>query len=63
MSDFRFSDFDERYGVRMADGPLGGLLARAVIIAGKDGKAAYAELAPEVTREPYYDKAGEDVRQ
>ncbi len=23
LSDFRFSDFDESYGVRMADGPLG----------------------------------------
>ena len=30
LSDFRFSDFDENYGVRMADGPLSGLLARAV---------------------------------
>ena len=47
----------------MADGPLGGLLVRAVIIAGKDGKAAYAELVPEVAREPDYDKAVEDVRQ
>lgn len=28
LSDFRFSDFDENYGVRMADGPLAGLLAR-----------------------------------
>ena len=28
LSDFRFSDFDESYGVRMADGPLAGLLAR-----------------------------------
>ena len=30
LSDFRFSDFDENYGVRMADGPLSGLLARAL---------------------------------
>lgn len=63
MSDFRFSDFDESYGVRMADGPLGGLLSRVVIIVGKDGKAAYAGLVPEVTREPDYDKAVEDVKQ
>lgn len=47
----------------MADGPLGGLLARTVIILGKDGKAAYAELVPEVAREPDYDEAVEDVRQ
>lgn len=47
----------------MADGPLGGLLSRVVIIVGKDGKAAYAGLVPEVTREPDYDKAVEDVKQ
>ena len=57
LSDFRFSDFDESYGVRMADGPLAGLLARAVVVIGKDGKIAYTELVPEITQEPDYDKA------
>lgn len=57
LSDFRFSDFDENYGVRMADGPLNGLLARAVVVIGKDGKIAYTELVPEITQEPDYDKA------
>ena len=62
LSDFRFSDFDENYGVRMADGPLSGLLARAVIVVGKDGKIAYTELVPEITQEPDYDKAIEAVK-
>ena len=62
LSDFRFSDFDESYGVRMADGPLGGLLARAVVIIGKDGKVMYTELVPEITQEPDYDKAIEAVK-
>ena len=57
LSDFRYSDFDESYGVRMADGPLAGLLARSVVVIGKDGKIAYTELVPEVTQEPDYDKA------
>mgnify|MGYP002474610953 CR=1 FL=1 len=57
LSDFRFSDFDESYGVRMADGPLAGLLARVVVVIGKDGKIAYTELVPEITQEPNYDKA------
>lgn len=57
LSDFRFSDFDENYGVRMTDGPLSGLLARAVVVVGKDGKVAYAELVPEITQEPDYEKA------
>ena len=41
----------------MADGPLAGLLARAVVVIGKDGKIAYTELAPDITQEPNYDKA------
>ena len=57
LSDFRVSDFDESYGVRMADGPLAGLLARAVVVIGKDGKVAYTELVPEITQEPDYEKA------
>lgn len=57
LSDFRFSDFDENYGVRMADGPLAGLLARAVVVIGKNGKVVYTELVPEITQEPDYDKA------
>ncbi|MDR0893454.1 MAG: thiol peroxidase [Mediterranea sp.] len=57
LSDFRFTDFDESYGLRMADGPLAGLLARAVVVIGKDGKVAYTELVPEIGQEPDYDKA------
>ncbi len=57
LSDFRTSDFDESYGVLMSDGPLAGLLARAVVIIGKDGKVAYTELVPEITQEPNYEKA------
>lgn len=57
LSDFRMTDFDENYGVRMLDGPLAGLLARAVVVIGKDGKIAYTELVPEITQEPDYEKA------
>lgn len=57
LSDFRPSAFDEAYGVLMADGPLAGLLARSVVVIGKDGKIAYVELVPEITKEPDYDKA------
>lgn len=62
LSDFRFSDFDENYGVLMGDGPLAGLLARAVVIIGKDGRVAYTELVPEITQEPNYEKALEAVK-
>ena len=46
----------------MADGPLAGLLARAVVIIGKDGRVAYTELVPEITQEPDYDKALEVLK-
>jgi thiol peroxidase len=57
LSDFRYSDFDEMYGLRMADGPLAGLLARSVVVVGTDGKVKYTELVPEIKQEPNYDKA------
>ncbi len=35
LSDFRFSDFDESYGVRMADGAIGTDFAHAMMMNGK----------------------------
>ena len=57
LSDFRASDFDQKYGVLMADGPLKGLLARAVAVINREGKIVYTELVPEITQEPNYEKA------
>lgn len=57
LSDFRYSDFDEVYGIRMTSGPLAGLLARAVVVIDEKGIVKYAELVPEITQEPDYDKA------
>jgi len=55
-SAFRDS-FGEDYGVTIADGPMAGLLARAVVVIGSDGNVAYAELVPEIAQEPNYDAA------
>lgn len=49
LPDFHSSDFDEGCGVRVADGPLTGLLARAIVVIGKDGRIIYTELIPEIT--------------
>lgn len=58
LSDFRYtSDFAKEYGVLMTDGPLAGLLARAVVIINPEGKIIYTELVPEITQEPNYDAA------
>lgn len=57
LSAFRSPDFDERYGVLMIDGPLRGLLARAVLVVDESGQVVYHELVPEITQEPDYDAA------
>ncbi|WP_203801323.1 thiol peroxidase [Mycobacterium heckeshornense] len=51
------SSFGEDYGVTITDGPMAGLLARAVVVIGADGNIAYEELVPEIATEPNYDAA------
>ena len=55
-SAFRDS-FGEDYGITMVDGPMAGLLGRAVVVTGADGNVAYTELVPEIGQEPDYDAA------
>ena len=56
LSDFRNnSSFGEAYGVLMKDGPLQGLLARAVVVINPQGEVIYSELVPEITQEPNYE--------
>jgi len=56
LSDFRNnSSFGEAYGVLMKDGPLQGLLARAVVVINPQGEIIYSELVPEITQEPNYE--------
>lgn len=49
--------FGQSYGVSIVDGPMAGLLARAVVVVGADGTVAYTELVPEIAQEPDYDAA------
>lgn len=51
------SSFGEDYGVTLKDGPMAGLLARAIVVVGPDGKVTYTELVPEIAQEPNYDAA------
>ena len=60
-SDFR-GGFDRVYGVLMTDGPLAGLLARAVVVVDTDGRIVYSQLVPEIGEEPDYDQAVEAVK-
>ncbi len=51
------SSFGEDYGVTQADGPMAGLLARAVVVLDENGQVLHAQLVPEITTEPDYDAA------
>ena len=63
LSDFRSPEFVKNYGVPICDGPLGGLMSRAVIVINEAGSVIYTEQVSEVTQEPDYDKALESLKQ
>ena len=56
-SEFRDHAFGDTFGVRMVDGPLRGLLARAVVVLDESGTVIHSELVPEIASEPDYDAA------
>jgi thioredoxin-dependent peroxiredoxin len=49
--------FGQDYGITITDGPMAGLLGRAVVVIGSDGNVSYTELVPEIAQEPDYDAA------
>lgn len=56
LSVFR-SQFGADYNVTIADGPLAGLLSRALVIVDEKGSVLYTEQVPEITQEPDYQTA------
>lgn len=57
LSCFRSGDFGADYGLEILDGPLRGLLARAVLIVDAAGRVVYSQLVPEISQEPDYEDA------
>jgi len=57
LSTFRSPNFGKDYGVQIIDGPLAGLMSRAVIVLDACDKVVYAEQVPEIAQEPNYDAA------
>ncbi len=57
LSEIRNRRFGEDYGVRIADGPLAGLLSRAVVILDEHDRVLYTEQVPEIAQEPNYTRA------
>lgn len=55
LSDFRGGNFGKEYGLEIVDGPLAGLLARAVVVLNDKGEVTYTQLVPEIVDEPNYE--------
>lgn len=53
-SAFRSPTFAQKFGVLLVDGPLAGLLTRAVLILDGDRRVIYRDLVGEITEEPDY---------
>lgn len=55
------SNFGDDYGVRLADGPMQGLLTRTVVVVNPDGDVTYTQLVDEITNEPNYNEVLEHL--
>ena len=56
LSSFR-SSFAEDYGLKLVDGPLAGLTARAVIVLDENNRVVHSDLVDDIVNEPNYDAA------
>lgn len=57
LSLMRGDAFAREYGVRIENGPLAGLTARAVVVLDAGNKVLHSELVGEIANEPDYDAA------
>ena len=61
LYDYR-SDFGEKYGVKIMDSPMKGLLSRAVVVINPEGKIVYEEQVADISQEPNYEAAMKAVK-
>ncbi len=57
LSQMRDRAFGKDYQVEMLDGPLAGLLSRAVVVLDGADQVVYTQQVPEIAQEPDYDAA------
>jgi thiol peroxidase len=62
LSQMRDRKFGRDYGVEYVDGPIAGLLARAVVVIDENDRVAYTQQVPETSLEPDYDAVLKAVR-
>jgi thioredoxin-dependent peroxiredoxin len=56
-SEFKDRGFSKSYGIEIAEGPLAGLFARAIVVVDEKGAVIHSQLVPEITQDPDYDSA------
>ncbi len=57
LSTFRHPEFMAAWGVRLSEGPLLGVTARAVVVLDENNTVLHSQLVPEIADEPDYDAA------
>ena len=62
LSSMRAPEFGRDYGVVITDGPLKGLLSRAVVVLDTQDKVLHAQQVPEIAQEPDYEAVLKAVR-
>lgn len=62
LSEMRNRDFGKAYGLEIMDGPMAGLLARAVVVIDEQGTVVYSQLVDDIIHEPDYQAALDALR-
>jgi len=57
LSELRNRAFGQAYGAEIVDGPMAGLLSRAVVVVDPAGHVSWTQQVPEIGQEPDYDGA------
>lgn len=57
LSTLRNAEFLKNYGVEIAEGPLKGTAARAVVVIDENDNVVFSQLVNEITNEPDYTAA------
>lgn len=57
LSDFQAGTAGKTLGIELIDGPLKGLLARAIVVVDENNVVLHSELVAEIANEPNYDAA------
>ncbi len=57
LSEYKDFNFSDMYQVTILDGPLAGLMSRAIVVINEEGNVIYTEQVSEIADEPNYEAA------